>query len=346
MKILVTGNLGYIGPVLGRHIKGHFLSSKLYGMDAGLFSGCVTTNGRLGDTYYDIQYHKDVRDISVKDLEGIDSIVHLAAVSNDPIGKDFEKATYETNLKASCNLAEQAIIAGVSRFIFASSCSMYGAASSSAKTESDETHPLTAYAKSKIGVEEYLKKIAGAKLEMTFLRFATACGGSDRLRLDLVLNDFVASAYKYKSISILSDGSPWRPLIDVSDMCSAIIWALTKPLQDSPLSINIGSNEWNFQVSELAEIVAKCLPGTNIQLNPEAPPDKRSYKVSFDLYKKLAPSFYPSMAIENSVDNIARIVANLELPITGFRTTKYIRLNHLKSLLECKLINSSLRWIS
>jgi len=289
MKVLVTGNLGYIGPVLGRFLKEFFVSSTLTGLDSGLFSGCTTSLSRIGDTYYDCQLFKDVRDVGVGDLAGIDAVVHLAAVSNDPIGKNFEGATFEINLEASCAIARLCLKAGVGRFIFASSCSMYGVAGDHPKIEADKTSPLTAYAKSKIGVEERVRReLADGDIDVTFLRFATACGASDRLRLDLVLNDFVASAYKYNAISILSDGSPWRPLIDVSDMSKAIAWALIKPSSGTPLSINIGSNEWNFQVGQLAEIVCTRIPGTKVHINLDTPPDKRSYRVNFDLYKKLA----------------------------------------------------------
>lgn len=345
MKVLVTGNLGYIGPVLGRLLKEFFTSSTLTGLDSGLFSGCTTSLSRIGDTYYDCQLFKDVRDVVVGDLAGIDAVVHLAAVSNDPIGKDFEGATYEINLEASCAIARLCLQAGVGRFIFASSCSMYGAAGDHPKIEADKTSPLTAYAKSKIGVEECVRReLADGDIDVTFLRFATACGASDRLRLDLVLNDFVASAYKYHAISILSDGSPWRPLIDVSDMSKAIAWALTKQSSGSPLSINVGSNEWNFQVSQLAEMVSSRIPGTKVQINLDAPPDKRSYKVNFDLYKKLAPSFYPSKAINETIDELVGSIRQMHLPSSGFRETHFIRLNHLRSLLESNLLSSSLRW--
>jgi nucleoside-diphosphate-sugar epimerase len=222
---------------------------------------------------------------------------------------------------------------------------MYGAAGDYPKTENDQTAPLTAYAKSKIGVEQTLKQeLRDKDIDITFLRFATACGISDRLRLDLVLNDFVASAYKYKSINIISDGTPWRPLIDVNDMSRAVAWALTKPMTSSMLSVNIGSNEWNFRVSQLAEIVAKIVPGTSILVNSNAPPDKRSYQVNFDLFKKLAPDFYPICNIEETIIQLANAIKNINLPLNNFRNSNYLRLNHLTSLLQRNLINNKLRW--
>lgn len=346
MRILVTGNLGYIGPVLGRFLKQFFESSHLIGLDCGLFSGCITTLERVADTYYDSQIFKDVRDIHLDDLFGVDAVVHLAAVSNDPIGSDFEDATYQINLDASRKVARMCATAGIARFVFASSCSMYGAGGTKPKTEEDETAPLTAYAKSKIGVEETLKReLSDIDIDLTFLRFATACGASDRLRLDLVLNDFVACAHNYNLITILSNGTPWRPIIDVQDMSKAIAWALTKPISPSPLSINIGSNEWNFSVKQLAEIVSACIPDTGIEVNSDAPPDNRSYKVNFDLYKSLAPDFYPARSIEQTINEIAACVSKINFPESNIRKSNYIRLNHLRSLLAAGQIDSSLRWI-
>ena len=346
MRVLITGNLGYICTVLGHFLKDYFDNLFLIGLDSGLFSGCTTTIGRVADTYYDLQYLKDVRDIQLSDLTGVDAVVHLAAVSNDPIGSDFEDATYEINLKSSCRLALLCEEAGVSRFIFASSCSMYGCGGDTPKTESDETDPLTAYAKSKIGVEETLRKVLCDKdIDLTFLRFSTACGASDRLRLDLVLNDFVASACKYNKITILSNGSPWRPIIDVLDMSKAIAWALVKPIYSTPLSINIGSNESNFTIKQLADIVSSCIPNTVIDINSDAPPDNRSYRVNFDLYKKLAPNFYPSKSIEQTVNELVSCIGNISIADDSFRSSNLIRLNHLRCLLGQNQIDSSLRWI-
>jgi UDP-glucose 4-epimerase len=224
---------------------------------------------------------------------------------------------------------------------------MYGFGGDKPKKEDDFTDPLTAYARSKIGVENKLKTIlSNSTMKLIFLRFATACGSSDRLRLDLVLNDFVASAIKYKELSILSDGSPWRPLIDVKDMAKAIIWAIEAKFEDSlPLSLNIGSNEWNFNILELAQSVANHIGGTRINLNQNAPKDNRSYKVDFSLYKSLCGSFYPSESIDHSIDNLAKIIYDIDLPENGFRQTKYIRLNHIKNLISRKSINNNLRWI-
>ena len=347
MKIIVTGNLGYIGPELGKKIKNYFETTNLLGIDNGLFLQCTTSNERIGDTYYDTQKFSDIRDISIQDLSNCDAVISLAAVSNDPIGKDFEEATKQINFEANCRLAKLCSEAGVKKFIFASSCSIYGAGGEKSKTENDTKDPLTAYAKSKIGVEKTLKShLSNSNTKLIFLRFATACGASDRLRLDLVLNDFVASAIKYKQISILSDGSPWRPLIDVKDMANAIIWAIQNSFEDNdPLSINVGSNEWNFNVLELAESVANHIEGTKIDLNTDAPRDKRSYKVDFSLFKKLGGKFYPSDGIDQSIERLVKMINKMDLPESGFRNTQYIRLNHIKNLIKSKRINTTLRWI-
>ncbi len=347
MKILVTGNLGYVGPVIGKVFKRNLPESILHGLDLGLFSQCITPCKRLGDTFYDQQIFRDCRDVTADLLKGVEVVICLAAVSNDPIGKDFESATKQINMDSSLKLARLADENGVKRFIFASSCSMYGTASNNAKKETDTTNPLTAYARSKVGVEKaLLDSYQNSNMEIICLRFSTACGVSDRLRLDLVLNDFVTSAVKYKEITVLSDGSPWRPLIDVEDMAYSFLWAsTTKQTFEKPTSINIGSNEWNFQVKDLAEKVGSLVEGTNININKSSPPDKRSYKVDFSLYKKLAPNYYPRRTIESTISNLIQQVSQMELPEDSFRSTNYIRLNHIRTLLNNGLIDKNLCWI-
>tara|TARA_A100001035_G_C27777966_1_gene500093 strand:- start:126 stop:1178 length:1053 start_codon:yes stop_codon:yes gene_type:complete len=350
MKILITGNLGYIGTELGKYLKEYITDIELVGVDSGLFIPCITSlHERIGDTYYDKQYYIDIRDLNLDILKNFDVLVNLAAVSNDPIGNDFEKATYSINYQGSLELAKLCIKAGVKKFVFASSCSMYGDAGDKPKIEKDPTKPLTAYAKSKIGVEENLKEICkNNEIDIIFLRFATACGVSDRTRLDLVLNDFVASAVKYKKIKILSNGEPWRPLIDVSEMCKAIIWAITTKFESSllPLSINIGSNEWNYTVLQLAEKVKDLVPKTSIEINPNSLPDKRSYKVDFSLYKKLGTDFYPNKSIEDTIIELSHHINNIDIQSNHFRDSQFIRLNHIKNLIKQKKLNKSFRWIN
>ena len=349
MKILVTGNQGYIGSEFGKALKEHKQDIKLYGMDSGLFGSCLSTTDRVGDSFYDVQYFKDIREVDEDDLHNIDIVVSLAAVSNDPIGNDFEIATKEINLDANLKLAENSHKAGVKRMIVASSCSLYGFGGEVARSESDSLNPITAYAKSKMMTEiEMIKKYRHSNFEMFFLRFATACGVSDRLRLDLVLNDFVAEAVGNGCIDVLSDGTPWRPLIDVSEICKALIWACEHKLQDyttsSYICINVGSDEWNFSVRQLAQIVSECLGSVDVKINTNASPDNRSYKVDFSLYKRLSGAYYPDKSIESSVAELYDMIIALNSHKVAFRDSSFVRLNHLRSMISKKLITDHLRW--
>ena len=230
MRIFVTGNMGYVGPMLIRHLREVMPSAYIAGFDSGFFAHCLTTTCELPERLLDAQRFGDVRSITADDLKGFSAVVHLAGVSNDPMGHRFEAMTDVINHRASVALAEAAAAAGVKNFVFASSCSVYGfAADGRARSEADALNPLTAYARSKIATERSLQQSDLNGMTTTSLRFATACGMSDRLRLDLVLNDFVACALTSGEITVLSDGTPWRPLIDVRDMALAIEWAATRP---------------------------------------------------------------------------------------------------------------------
>jgi nucleoside-diphosphate-sugar epimerase len=224
---------------------------------------------------------------------------------------------------------------------------MYGAASDGAKTEESELNPLTAYARSKVFTERDLKPLADSSFTVTCLRFATACGMSDRLRLDLVLNDFVAGAVSSGQISILSDGTPWRPLINVKDMAIAIEWAITRPASNGGqfLAVNTGSNEWNYQVKELAEAVAKVIPGVKVSVNADAPPDKRSYRVNFDLYQKLAPDHQPQRKLMDTIKELKESLDEMGFSDGNFRNSRLMRLKVLNDLQEKTLIDNKLSWI-
>jgi nucleoside-diphosphate-sugar epimerase len=237
--------------------------------------------------------------------------------------------------------------AGVSTFIFASSCSMYGAAEDSAKTEKSSLNPLTAYARSKVFTERELEPLADKNFTVTCLRFATACGMSDRLRLDLVLNDFVAGAVSTGKINILSDGSPWRPLIHVKDMARAIEWAVTRDASNGGefLAVNTGSNKWNYQVKDLAQAVADLIPGTVVTINKDAAPDKRSYRVNFDLYQSLAPGHQPVYTLERAIQELFDGLTAMEFKDGDFRNSLLMRLKVLTSLQDSRQINSDLEWM-
>jgi len=344
MNVLVTGNLGYIGPVLGKFLKDCYSNLNLTGFDTGYFSSCLTSYIFNPDTIYDFQIYGDIRTSNFDFLDGIDIVVHLAGISNDPMGNNFEKVTSQINSDSSYKFAKIAKEKGVSKFIFASSCSMYGSANSDPKKEADSLNPLTAYARSKLFMEEKLKLLSDNSFESTCLRYSTACGMSSRLRLDLVLNDFVASSISNKSIEILSDGSPWRPLIDVQDMSRSIAWAISRNSGENFLAINVGKNEWNYQVKEIANTVADVLGGVKVKINSDASPDKRSYKVDFSLYESIAKDFLPSVSIEQSAIEIYDGLKKINFSDKDFRNSSLIRLKTLNMLKESSFLTEDLYW--
>ena len=346
MKILVTGNLGYIGSVLTPYLRSRYPKAKIIGFDMGLFSHCITRNGRLPETMLDTQHYGDIRNIDKSILDGVDCVIQLAAISNDPIGVKFEAVTEEINFQSSLRLAKLSKDAGVKNFVFASSCSVYGTASGAPRTELDEVNPLTAYARSKIVTEQSLKQQDWGEMVVTCLRFATACGMSPKLRLDLVLNDFVAGALLERKITVLSDGSPWRPLIHVSDMARAIDWACFRSANNGGafLIVNTGSNEWNYQVKNLAEAVSDMISGTTVSINLDALPDKRSYKVDFSLFNKLAPDHIPKVLLPQAIAGLRDGLVDIGFVDPNFRDSELIRLNVLNRFLDLNTISANLRW--
>jgi nucleoside-diphosphate-sugar epimerase len=346
MKILITGNMGYVGPGVVDQLRNAYPGATLIGYDMAYFASCLTNAAVLPESKLDMQLYGDVRDIKAEHLKGIDAVVHLAAISNDPMGTRFEDITLDVNYRSSITIAKLAKEAGVSNYVFASSCSMYGAASEQAKTEDSTLNPLTAYARSKVATEKELEPLAGDGFTVTCLRFATACGMSDRLRLDLVLNDFVAGAVATGKINILSDGTPWRPLIHVRDMARAIEWAVTRQADNGGafLAVNTGSNDWNYQVNELAEAVAEVIPGTVVSVNKDAAPDKRSYKVNFDLYKELAPNHLPQYTLKEAIQELREGLTAMDFKDGDFRNSLLMRLKVLTSLQESDKINEQLQW--
>jgi len=347
MKVLITGNLGYIGPIVSSYLKKNIPNVELFGYDSGFFSHLNYDLKLNPDLVLSTQYYGDIRDISEKHLEGIDCIVHLAAISNDPMGNQFSEITSEINQKASVRLVELSVKMGVKNFVFASSCSVYGESGDAPRKESDLTSPLTSYAKSKVGTEEAISNLQLQNMTFTSLRFATACGWSPRIRLDLVLNDFVACALSSKEITVLSDGSPWRPIIDVEDMSRAILWALfrEKDYKNNFLIINTGSDRSNYQVKHIANSVAKIVNGTKVSLNEKSPPDKRSYIVDFSLFKKLAPNHQPIITLDESIQRVIGGLVKISFIDSKFRDSSFMRLNVIREHLKNNLLNSELRWI-
>jgi len=347
MHILITGNMGYIGPTLTRYLRSTHNPLKITGFDTGFFGHCLSGVDHLPETRLDTQLYGDLRHFPESALDGVDVVVHLAAISNDPMGKSYEKVTHDINYTASIELAKKAKARGVKKFIFASSCSIYGFAEGGPRKEQDELNPLTAYARSKVAMENGLAELANHAFNVTCLRFATACGMSDRIRLDLVLNDFVAGAVSTGTIDILSDGTPWRPLITTLDMSRAISWAATRDDDNGGqfLAVNTGTDTWNYQVKQLAAAVAEVIPNTTVSINENAMPDKRSYRVDFSLFKNLAPSHQPQQTLNQAVEGLYQGLTKMRFDDADFRRSDLMRLNVLTKLQASERINKDLYWL-
>lgn len=346
VKILITGNMGYIGPCVADQLRGSYPDAKLVGLDMGYFAHCLTGANTLPECRIDTQYFSDIRKLSPQLMEDTYAVVHLAGISNDPMGKTFEEVTADINYESSVRLAKLAKESGAKRFVFASSCSMYGFAEGGPRTEDAALNPLTAYARSKVKTEEGIKSLASDDFVVTSLRFATACGMSERLRLDLVLNDFVAGAVASKEITILSDGTPWRPLIQIKDMARAIDWAIGRDAANGGafVAVNTGSNEWNYQVKDLAEAVAKVIPGIKISINKDAQPDKRSYQVDFSLFRQLAPKHQPQVDLIMAIKGLKDGLERMKFCDKDFRNSPYIRLKVLSGFRENGMLDDRLEW--
>lgn len=344
MRILVTGNLGYIGPVLLRRLQESRPATEVIGVDTGFFAPSLTTMGPWPERLLHTQYYADVRDLNPRLLADVDAVVHLAALSNDPIGKAFESLTEDINQRATVRLAKLARDAGVSSFVFASSCSVYGAGSDIPRSENDQLAPLTAYARSKVGSEQELVNLATEDFRITALRFGTACGMTERLRLDLVLNDFVATALAQGKIEVLSDGSPWRPLIHVEDMALAMDWAIDRASGDVFEVVNTGSDEWNYQIRDLAQAAADAVGGVSVEINRDAAPDKRSYRVNFSRFRELAPNHQPCWTLEKTVADLKSGMEAIQFNDSEFRNGMYMRLKVLNRLREDGWLDNDLRW--
>jgi UDP-glucose 4-epimerase len=339
--------MGYVGPAVVSHLRRSHPDCELHGFDSGFFAHCLSDGTSFPERLIDVQHFGDVRALDPKLLEGFDAVVQLAAVSNDPMGRQFEAATLSINRDASVSLAQAASAAGVGAFVFASSCSVYGVAEGSARTESDPVAPETAYAHSKVDTERALEQL-DSDMKITALRFATACGYSPRLRLDLVLNDFVAAALTKGEIKVLSDGSPWRPLIDVADMARAMDWAIGRNPQEGGrfLVVNAGATANNYQVRDIAAAVAAAIPGTAVSINSDAPVDSRSYRVDFGLFERLAPNHTPKVSLAQSIDNL---IAGLSGRLDGDATKeigRLIRLNVLQEHINASRLTQDLHWIT
>jgi nucleoside-diphosphate-sugar epimerase len=347
MKLLITGNLGYVGPVVVEHLRQRFPDAELVGYDAGYFSSGLTGVDHLPEVSLDSQIFCDVRDFDPKHLAGVDAVVQLAAISNDPISNLYEGTTFDINAGAVIDIARKAREAGVRDMIFASSCSMYGLADSGPRSEGADLNPLTPYSRSKVQAEQDLAELASDSFRVTALRYSTACGMSPRLRLDLVLNDFVACAVSGQTITVLSDGTPWRPLIHVKDMARAVEWALVRGangVTQAHLPINVGGDEWNYQVKDLAARVAASVEGGAMSINPDAQPDKRSYRVDFARYRELAPDHQPQVDLDAAIAELEAGLRSMSFADEDFRNSPLMRIHHLGRLRESGRLDEELRW--
>jgi UDP-glucose 4-epimerase len=345
MKVLIVGNMGYVGPAVVAHLRHERPDAVLHGYDTGYFAHCLTAAGRLPERCLDAQFFGDARRIDPERLSGYDAVVQLSAISNDPMGARFARVTHEINHASSVSIARMAARAGVRSFVFASSCSVYGVASGPPRREQDPLNPVTDYAKSKIATETDLAGL-DTGMVISCLRFATACGMSERLRLDLVLNDFVAGALSKGEITVLSDGTPWRPLIDVRDMARAIDWAIDRPASNGGrfVAVNVGSDERNYQVRDLAEAVGRLVPGTTVSINTAAPADSRSYKVDFGLWRTLAPRHQPSVSLEASILGLKAGLEAMGFRDADFRSSQHMRLKVLESHIASGRLTEELLW--
>ncbi len=332
--ILIIGNQGYVGSVLSKFLKENKLN-KVIGLDSGIFSKILISKNP--DKLIDKQIKHDVRSFKNKYLENVDAVIYLAAISNDPMGNKFKKLTMDVNLKSCIKIAKMAKKKGVKKFIFASSCSVYGKSKNNSRVESDSVDPLTTYAKTKVIGEKKLKKISSKDFQVFCLRFATACGHSPRLRLDLVLNDFIANAFIFRNIKLLSNGKAWRPLISVNNMSKIMKYfaeGKNKKLSKSFYIINCGLNNWNYTILDLAKKVASVIKNVSISVGKDKTSDNRSYKVNFGLLKRLTPGLKLETKIENTIFELYKSVKKIKFKNKDFRNSKFIRLKVLKKYMQ------------
>jgi len=339
LKILITGSRGYIGTVMAPMMvaAGH----DVVGVDADFYR-----RSTFGDWSEAIPTTlKDVRELERGDLEGLDAVVHLAALSNDPLGDLDPRLTYEINHLASARLAALAKEAGVSRFVLASSCSNYGAAGDAPMNEDSELNPVTAYGESKVLAERDIQRLADRSFTPTFLRCATAYGVSPRLRFDIVLNNLVAWAFTSGKVMLKSDGTPWRPIVHIEDISRAFLAVLDAPAEVvRGQAFNVGRDDQNYRIREIAEIVKETVPGCEVAFAEGAGPDKRNYRADFSRIARVLPSFRPQWDARKGARQLYEAYRRIGLRLDDFEGPRYRRIDQIRRLLAEGNLGPDLRW--